>query len=75
MVGFLLKYPSIPLEIKETVEALEVKDPIEVLDYPAGFDVYPGEIVDFEVAVNNLASINYSVRLVFSLQDLEYQST
>ena len=53
---------------------LEVKEPIEILNYPAGFSLFPGETEEFIVELQNLASINYSVALDFRLNDTEYQA-
>jgi hypothetical protein len=54
--------------------ALEVKEPIELIGYPAAFSLFPGETEEFNVTVQNAASINYSVTLVCSLNDTEYQA-
>jgi len=54
--------------------ALEIKEPIEILDCPSGFNLFPGETEEFNVTVQNTASINYSVTLVCSLNDTEYQA-
>jgi len=52
---------------------LEVKDPLEILDYPSGFSLYPGETATFDVTVENLASVTYFVEFDFRLNDTEYQ--
>jgi hypothetical protein len=53
---------------------LEVKDPLEILDYPSGFSLYPGETVTFDITVQNLASVTYFVEFEFRLNDTEYQA-
>jgi hypothetical protein len=53
---------------------LEVKEPLEVVDYPSGFSLYPGETINFEITVKNLATINYFIKLDFRLNDTEYQA-
>lgn len=53
---------------------LEVKDPIEILDYPSGFSLYPGETVTFDITVQNLASVIYFVEFDFRLNDTAYQA-
>ena len=53
---------------------VEVKEPLEILDYPLGFSFYPGENVTFEVTVQNEASVSYFVVLDFRLNDTEYQN-
>ena len=53
---------------------LEVKEPLEILDYPSGFSLYPGETVDFEITVENHASVTYFVEFDFLLNDTDYQA-
>jgi hypothetical protein len=54
---------------------LEVKEPIEVLDYPSQMNLYPGENRSFQIRVENHASVNYSVILDFSLDNATYQGS
>jgi hypothetical protein len=63
--AYALQTVSIPLEVKE---------PLEILDYPSGFSLYPGENVTFEITVQNLASMAYFVEFDFRLNDTEYQA-
>jgi hypothetical protein len=63
--GYALQIVSIPLEVKE---------PIEILDYPSGFSLYPGETVTFDFTVQNFASVTYFVEFDFCLNDTEYQA-
>lgn len=53
---------------------LEVKDPIEIINYPSGFSLFPGESRNFTITVQNNAPVNYSVILDFSLNDTFYQA-
>jgi hypothetical protein len=53
---------------------LEVKDPLEILDYPSGFSLYPGETVTFDITVQNLASVTYFVEFEFRLNNTDYQA-
>lgn len=53
---------------------LEVKEPLEILSYPTSFSLFPGETVEFNVTIQNLASVNYSVALDFTLNDTKYQT-
>jgi len=53
---------------------IEVKEPIEVLYYPTQLSLYPGETKDFNITVQNHASINYSVALNFHLSNSSYQT-
>lgn len=52
----------------------EVKEPIEVLNYPSQLSLYPGETSNFNITVENHASINYSVSLDFHLSNTTYQT-
>jgi hypothetical protein len=52
---------------------LEVKEPLEVLDYPSGFSFFPGANVTFEITVENHAPITYFVEFDFVLNDTDYQ--
>jgi hypothetical protein len=54
---------------------LQVKEPIAIVDHPSEFSLFPGETVNFNVTVMNYASVNYSVILVFRLNDSEYQAS
>jgi hypothetical protein len=54
--------------------SLEVKEPIEILDCPSGFSLYPGETVTFEITVQNLASVTYFTEFEFRLNDTDYQA-
>jgi hypothetical protein len=53
--------------------SLEVKEPLEVLSYPSGLSLYPGETVDFEVAVENHAEVSYNACLSFALNHTDYE--
>ncbi|MCW4046765.1 MAG: hypothetical protein NWE99_04280 [Candidatus Bathyarchaeota archaeon] len=64
ITGYSWQTTSIPLEVKE---------PIEILDYPPAVSLFPGENETLTVTVQNLASVNYSASLDFSLNDTTYQ--
>jgi hypothetical protein len=51
-----------------------VKDPIEILYYPSGFILFPGETQEFDVTLRNIGPMNYSCILEFSLNDTAYQN-
>jgi hypothetical protein len=53
---------------------LEVKEPLEILDYPSSLSLYPGENVTFQVTVENHAPITYSMEFDFALNDTDYQA-
>jgi hypothetical protein len=53
---------------------VEVKDPIEILDYPSGFSLFPGETLEFNVTLQNIGPMNYSCILGFILNDTAYQN-
>ena len=51
----------------------EVKEPLEILDYPTSFSLYPGETENFNFTVKNSASVNYFQEFEFLLNDTNYQ--
>lgn len=53
---------------------VEVKDPIEITDYPSGFSLFPGETQEFNVTLQNIGPMNYSCILEFVLNDTAYQN-
>jgi len=53
---------------------VEVKEPIEILQYPSSLSLYPGETKEFNVTIDNHASVNYSVVLDFQLGNTTYQN-
>jgi hypothetical protein len=68
-VGVLASYAWQPVSIP-----LEVKEPLEIMDYPSGLSLYPGETVNFDITIRNLASVTYFAELDFRLNDTEYQA-
>jgi hypothetical protein len=62
---YALQSMSIPLEVKE---------PLEIIDYPSSFSLYPGETITFDITVQNHASVTYFVEFDFRLNDTDYQS-
>jgi DNA-binding transcriptional ArsR family regulator len=52
----------------------QIKEPIQIVNYPSQWGLYPGETLDFNVTINNHASMNYTVVLDFSSNDSAYQS-
>lgn len=53
---------------------LEIKEPLEIIEYPSGFSLYPGETVTFDITVQNHASVTYFAEFDFRLNDTEYQT-
>jgi len=53
----------------------EVKEPLEILDYPSQVSLYPGDTFYFNVTITNHASQNYTVFLTFSLVNTTYESS
>ena len=53
---------------------LEVKEPLEIQEYPSGFSIYPGETITFDFTVENLASVTYFTEFNFLLNDTDYQA-
>jgi hypothetical protein len=68
-VGVFTSYALQPVSIP-----LEVKEPLEILNYPSSFSLYPGETATLTVTVQNLASVTYFVALDFRLNDTQYQT-
>jgi len=57
----------------ETID-LQVKAPLEILPQNTDFSLFPGETLEFNVTVENHASVSYNTRLFFGLNDTEYQN-
>ena len=62
--GYTALQSSIPLTVEE---------PLEILKYNGSLNVFPGETLNFQVEVENHASISYNASLLFCLNDTEYQ--
>jgi hypothetical protein len=52
---------------------LEIKEPLEILAYNSSLSLYPGEIQQFILKVENHASVCYNASIVFALNDTRYQ--
>ena len=63
---YAMQSVSIPLEIKE---------PLEILDYPTSFSLYSGETTTFEFTVKNKASVTIFQEFDFTLNDTNYQNS
>jgi hypothetical protein len=63
--GYALQTASVPLEVKE---------PLEILDYPSNLSLFPGETIAFNITVHNAASVNYTIFLELRLNDTNYQA-
>jgi len=53
---------------------LEVKEPLEIIEYPKGFSLYVGETVNFDFTVENHASTVIFQEFDFTLNDTNYQN-
>jgi hypothetical protein len=53
---------------------VEVIEPLEIVDYPTGFSLYPGETVNFDFTVENLASVTYFQEFEFLVNDTTFQT-
>jgi len=51
----------------------EVKEPLEILEYPTGFSLFPGETINFNFTIENFASVNYFQEFEFLVNDTNYQ--
>jgi hypothetical protein len=47
--------------------SVEVEEPLEVVAHDSSLSLFPGETVQFEVAVENHASVSYQAQLSFKL--------
>jgi len=54
---------------------LSVDEPLSITDYASLIHVHPGENKTLDVTILNSASVNYSVILVFALNDTAYQES
>lgn len=52
-----------------------VEEPLTVATYPTTLDTHPGENITLDITIMNAADINYSVTLVFTLNDTTYQQS
>jgi uncharacterized membrane protein len=50
-----------------------VDEPLSVTDFPASTHFHPGENVTIDVTIANSANIDYTVRLIITLSDPDYQ--
>jgi len=64
LVVYAMQSVSIPLEVKE---------PLQILEYPSGFSIYAGETTTFEFTIENLASATIFQEFEFTLNDTNYQ--
>lgn len=55
--------------------SFSVDEPLTVSDFPIPFQVHPGENKTLDITVMNSASVNYSLILIFSLNDTIYQQS
>jgi len=55
--------------------SFSVDEPLTILDFPLPFQVHQGENKTLEIAIVNSANVNYSVVLMFSLNDTMYQQS
>jgi hypothetical protein len=52
-----------------------VEEPLTVTNYPATFNTHPGENITLDITIMNAADVDYSVLLVFTLNDTTYQQS
>jgi hypothetical protein len=53
---------------------ISVDEPLTITHYPTSFHVHPGENVTLNTEIENSAPVNYSVTLIFTLNDTTYQA-
>jgi hypothetical protein len=61
--------------LKAETVPLDAKDNLEVLAYASDLSLYPGDTLDFNVIVENYASVACTASLIFSLNDTVYQES
>jgi len=52
-----------------------VEEPLSITSFPSMISTHPGENETLNIAIENSANIGYSVMLIFTLNDTEYQQT
>lgn len=52
---------------------LSVDEPLSIVDSPSSLHTHPGENQTLSITIENVAQVNYSVTLVFSLNNTAYQ--
>ena len=52
---------------------VDVEEPLEIVAHDSCLSLFPGETVQFEVTVENHASVSYQACLSFRLNDTDYQ--
>jgi hypothetical protein len=55
--------------------SFSVDEPLAVSNFPSSFQVHPGENKTLDITITNSATVNYSVVLIFSLNDTMYQES
>lgn len=53
--------------------SFEVREPVQILYYPSELSLFPGMTAEFNITVQNHASVNYQVVLDFQLSNTTYQ--
>ena len=61
--------------LQSTTISLDIKEPLEILDYPSSLSVYPGQSINFTISIRNAAPVTYNVSLDFALNDTAYQTS
>ena len=54
---------------------LQVDEPLSITDCPTSIHVHPGENKTLDITIVNSATVNYSVTLVFALNDTAYEDS
>ncbi len=77
IVVFLISGIAVPLLAylwQSVTIPFEVREPLEIISYPSEFSLFPGETIEFDITLQNHASINYSVMFDYRLDDSYYQA-
>lgn len=54
---------------------VSIEEPLSIMDFPNSLDVHPGENQTIDIAIMNYATANYSVTLIFTLNDTLFQES
>lgn len=52
-----------------------IEEPLSITDFPISLNVHPGENQTIDVTIMNSATVNYSVTLIFALNDTVFQES
>jgi hypothetical protein len=54
---------------------ISIEEPLSLTDFPNSLNVHPGENQTLDITITNSAKVNYSVTLIFALNDTMFQES